>query len=68
MKKKENMIIITKLTRKEFGELDIRDRHWVIYNSIRAGFCVLASMLTNTKSLPCAKEIFDDIVSKSLKD
>ena len=51
-----------RLTRKEFGQLDLIAAHWIIYTAIRAGFCVLASMLTNTASLPQAKEMFDGFV------
>ena len=48
-----------RLTRKEFGQLNSIAAYWIIYSSIRAGFCVLASMLTDTASLPQAKEMFD---------
>lgn len=51
-----------KLTRKEFGQLDLIAAHWILYSAIRAGFCMLASMLTSAAVLPQAKELFDELV------
>ena len=51
-----------RLSRKEFGELDLIAAHWILYSVIRAGFCILASMLADSVSLPQIKEMFDELV------
>ena len=52
-----------RLTRKEFGQLNSIAAYWIIYSAIRAGFCVLASMLLpDTAFLPQAKEMFDGFI------